>query len=69
MAPKQASDGMRLPGLTGKIAVVTGGSSGIGRSVVMALARAGAKVALTRHRDCSSSEELLREIRIVLTES
>lgn len=46
------------PGYVGKIAIVTGGSSGIGRSVSEALGAAGAKVAVV----ASSREEKSREV-------
>jgi NAD(P)-dependent dehydrogenase (short-subunit alcohol dehydrogenase family) len=42
-------------GLAGKVAVVTGGSSGIGRASAVHLARLGARVALL-NRDCNSNE-------------
>lgn len=60
---KSTSNGMYLRGLAGKVAVVTGGSSGIGRATVVALARAGAKVALTTHSDISEGEDVLRELQ------
>jgi 3-oxoacyl-[acyl-carrier protein] reductase len=48
--------------LPGKIALVTGGSRGIGRAVALLLARAGADVALTYHKRSADAESVAREI-------
>lgn len=47
--------------MEGKIAIVTGASSGIGRAIAVALCQAGAKVALAARR-MERLEEINREI-------
>jgi NAD(P)-dependent dehydrogenase (short-subunit alcohol dehydrogenase family) len=49
-------------GLTGKVAVITGGSKGLGRAMALALAGAGAKIALVS-RDRAKLESVADEIR------
>ncbi|MGH7528095.1 MAG: SDR family NAD(P)-dependent oxidoreductase, partial [Gemmatimonadales bacterium] len=49
--------------LEGKIALVTGGSRGIGRAAAVLLARAGAHVALTYHTRAGEAESAAREIQ------
>jgi 3-oxoacyl-[acyl-carrier protein] reductase len=49
--------------LSGQVALVTGGSRGIGRAAALALARAGADVALTFHTRSDQAEAAAREIR------
>ncbi|MBW2028966.1 MAG: hypothetical protein DRG63_11315 [Deltaproteobacteria bacterium] len=50
--------------LTGKVAVITGAGRGIGRSIAITLARAGAKVVLNS-RTASQLEETAREVRSI----
>jgi len=49
--------------LAGQVALVTGGSRGIGRAAAVLLARAGADVALTFHTRADEAESAAREIR------
>lgn len=48
--------------LDGKVALVTGGSRGIGRGCAVALAEAGADVAINYHSRADAAEEVRREI-------
>ncbi|HEV2210805.1 MAG TPA: 3-oxoacyl-[acyl-carrier-protein] reductase [Verrucomicrobiae bacterium] len=49
--------------LDGKVCLITGGSRGIGRAIVQAMAHAGANVAFTFQTSASQAEELARTIR------
>jgi NAD(P)-dependent dehydrogenase (short-subunit alcohol dehydrogenase family) len=56
------ADGVReLFDLTGKVAVVTGGSRGIGRSIVLGYAAAGADVVIAS-RKLDACEAVAREV-------
>ncbi len=48
--------------LEGRTALVTGGSRGIGRAVVQALARAGARVAFVYQANVKAAEDLVAEL-------
>ena len=49
--------------LNGKVALVTGGSRGIGKAIVTALADAGAKVVINYQRDTAAAETTLSEVK------
>jgi 3-oxoacyl-[acyl-carrier protein] reductase len=49
--------------LTGRVAVVTGSSTGLGKATAMSLGRAGAKVAVNYANARSRAEETLAELR------
>jgi NAD(P)-dependent dehydrogenase (short-subunit alcohol dehydrogenase family) len=57
----------KFPGvgkLKGKVAIVTGGDSGIGRAVAVAMAREGAKIAivyLEEHKDANETREAVKQ--------
>src|SRR3546814_19799962 len=46
--------------LDGKVALITGGDSGIGRAVAVAMARAGAPVAIVYLEEANDADETLR---------
>jgi 3-oxoacyl-[acyl-carrier protein] reductase len=48
--------------LNGKVALVTGGSRGIGRAIAVALAQAGADVSLSYHTRADEASEVARSI-------
>jgi 3-oxoacyl-[acyl-carrier protein] reductase len=48
--------------LTGRVAVITGGSRGIGRAIALKLAQRGAKVVINYRRSAQAATELARQI-------
>ncbi|MGA3230555.1 MAG: SDR family NAD(P)-dependent oxidoreductase, partial [Candidatus Binatus sp.] len=55
--------------LDGKIAIVTGGTRGLGRAISLGLARLGATVAMNYRRDEASAAQTLDEVRAIAPRS
>jgi len=55
--------------LNGKIAIVTGGTRGLGRAISLGLARMGATVAMNYRRDEASAAQTLAEVRAIAPRS
>jgi NAD(P)-dependent dehydrogenase (short-subunit alcohol dehydrogenase family) len=53
---------MAQPGLEGKVAVVTGGATGIGGGICTALADAGVRVVISPHQNVEGAQQLAREL-------
>jgi 3-oxoacyl-[acyl-carrier protein] reductase len=56
-APRFLSD------VSGKVALITGGSRGIGRAVAIRLAQAGAKIAFNYHSNHDAAQDVLGELK------
>ena len=52
-----------MPDLSGRVALVTGASRGIGRAVALRLVNCGAKVVINYHRSAAQAQELAQKIR------
>ncbi len=54
---------VRMANLTGKYALVTGASKGVGKGIALELARAGCNVAINYNSDKAGAEEAAAEVR------
>src|SRR5258706_6296416 len=54
-----------VPDLTGKVVLVTGGSRGIGRAIALALAEAGADVAVNYREQAAQADAVAAGVRAV----
>lgn len=53
---------MEIQALKGQVALVTGGDSGIGKGVALAIAKAGAKILVNYAHNLDAAEEVVKEI-------
>ena len=66
MEPKPVSEDAKYRGsgkLEGKVAIITGGDSGIGKAVAIAFAKEGADVAIAYLEEHADAEETQRQVR------
>src|SRR3546814_2430360 len=62
--PESKADNAQKRKLEGKVAIISGGDSGIGRAVALAFVKEGAKVCITylnEKRDAEDTEKLIKE--------
>jgi len=62
-AENNGGNGKAVAALTGKVALVTGGSRGIGRAIALELAARGASVAVNYQSNSASAESIAKEIQ------
>jgi 3-oxoacyl-[acyl-carrier protein] reductase len=63
IVPKPSAAPRFLTDLNGKVALVTGGSRGIGRSIAIRLAQAGAKIAFSYRGNHDAAQAVLGELK------
>src|SRR2546430_17514215 len=62
-APQEGARGAAGPTLTGKVVLITGASSGIGRAMALACAEAGADLALTYRANQRGADDTAERVR------